>query len=150
MPDVIPAKATDRRDAQPRHAGSWSRHPARSKKRVRRIQLDLLFFRSHAKELELQLKRLKLQRSSSKAIGTEVLSPRSVQQLAEKSPARSQHSVWNGIAERQLKERLRAERQRKELEDEREDLRDLAMALQKLLQRCDHQKVGLGLCETSP
>jgi RNase H-fold protein (predicted Holliday junction resolvase) len=93
------------------------------KKRVRRIQIELAFYRRQVQELELRLKRLKL--------------------LKEQQPFNTTlcfndedgTSVWNGIAERQLKERLRAQKQQKELVDSQAELIKLETDLRKLLEK---------------
>ncbi|KAG6582980.1 uncharacterized protein IUM83_06173 [Phytophthora cinnamomi] len=125
----------------------------RDRKRVRRMQVELPFFRHQVHELEFKLKRLKLQRVSPVAgsVKTELHSPRSVQILVQKGSAADQNSVWNGIAERQLKERLRAEQQQQQLKQTHVELLGLSVELQTLLRKCDeHQhevveRVGAGV-----
>ncbi|GMF36486.1 unnamed protein product [Phytophthora fragariaefolia] len=112
----------------------------RGRKRVRRIQVELAFFRDQARELELKLKRLKLQ-SKSSTVKPGLPSPPSVQNLVQNRSGVDQISVWNGTAERQFKERLRVERQQQQLKQTHAELLDVSLELQKLLRKCDEQQV---------
>lgn len=134
----------DAQDARPRTIqrsnASGDSNPARKsgKKRIRRIQLELSFFRHQVRDLELQLKRIKLQNSSPRS---ELKSLESVQNLVGKGSGADQNSVWNGIAERQLKERLRVEEQRQQLKQTHVESSNMSMELQKLLRKCDEHQV---------
>ncbi|KAL3670607.1 hypothetical protein V7S43_003799 [Phytophthora oleae] len=99
------------------------------KKRVRRIQLELTLFRSQVEELELKRKRLKLQQASGN-------SPALLDDIGTTS-------VWNAIAERQLRERLRAEKHTTELQASYKGLVDFSTDIQKLLRRSEDSKKEL-------
>ncbi|KAG7382654.1 hypothetical protein PHYBOEH_010399 [Phytophthora boehmeriae] len=95
------------------------------RKRVRRIELEIPFFQCQVRDLKLKLKRIKLQRASP-----------AVQRPNCAAFDRPETRVWDGIAERQLKERLRAERQQQELKNRRLELVKWAAELHKLLHKC--------------
>ncbi|KAL3660784.1 hypothetical protein V7S43_014186 [Phytophthora oleae] len=113
------------------------------KKRVRRIQIELPFLRQQVRDLELKLKRLKLH--SAQAVDTVNVEPKSLEpvlntNLVENGSDPNQNSVWNNIAERQLKERLRAKQQQTQLKQTHVDLLDMSVELQKLLKKCDENQ----------
>ncbi|KAK1935822.1 hypothetical protein P3T76_010516 [Phytophthora citrophthora] len=91
------------------------------KKRVRRIQLELALFHSQVEELELKLKRLKLQKASGIALFDAIRTT----------------SAWNAIAERQLKERVRVEQRNSELRVSYKGLMGVSTEIQKLLDRIE-------------
>ncbi|KAL4150976.1 hypothetical protein PRNP1_010362 [Phytophthora ramorum] len=104
------------------------------KKRVRRIQVELPFFRHQVRDLELKVKRLKLQSSSSAGVIS------SAQNLDRGVLKTDQKSLWNGIAERQLKERVCVEQQRQQLKEAHVELRNMSVEMFKLLQKCDSRQ----------
>ncbi|KAG2859581.1 hypothetical protein PC113_g8803 [Phytophthora cactorum] len=70
--------------------------------------------KKRVRDLELKLKRLKLQNSSVVGVTKSELKPPPLEQNLVRREA-DQNSVWNGFAERQLKERLRVEQQQQKL-----------------------------------
>ncbi|KAG1697936.1 hypothetical protein DVH05_015420 [Phytophthora capsici] len=120
-----------RRDGVQQLRGS---NPPRScgKKRVRRIQIELPFLRQQVRDLELKLKRLKLH--NAQTVDIVKVESRTLQ------TTNGSDSVWNGFAERQLKERLRVEQQHKRLQQTHQELLGVSMELQKLLKKCDENQ----------
>ncbi|KAG7378394.1 hypothetical protein PHYPSEUDO_010146 [Phytophthora pseudosyringae] len=83
-----------------------------NKKRVRRIQVELPLLRQQVQGLELKLKRLQLQNVSTPAIAQSRYKCTNGQiQVAQVS------NLWNQVAERQLKERLRVEQRQLNLKE---------------------------------
>ncbi|KAF1783810.1 hypothetical protein GQ600_25797 [Phytophthora cactorum] len=80
--------------------------------------------KKRVRDLELKLKRLKLQNSSVVGVTKSELKPPPLEQNLVRREA-DQNSVWNGFAERQLKERLRTHT----------DFVNMSMELQKLLEK---------------
>ncbi|KAG7395772.1 hypothetical protein PHYBOEH_003207 [Phytophthora boehmeriae] len=97
-----------------------------NKKRVRRIHLELSHFRDQVQNLELNLKRLKLKK----------LSPQTNRQDAEKCSL----PVWNDIAQRQLKERLRVEQKNEELRQSYAGVAQFSTELAKFWTKYDDDK----------
>ncbi|KAG7395768.1 hypothetical protein PHYBOEH_003203 [Phytophthora boehmeriae] len=95
------------------------------KKRIRRQKLELEYLRNQVDKLENTLSHLKD-------------GPRETSQLnsnAELGKDKPTHSVWKGMAERQLKERGRVEEKNQELKVLLEGQLKLATKLQKLLRK---------------
>ncbi|ETP39765.1 hypothetical protein F442_12797 [Phytophthora nicotianae P10297] len=107
------------------------------KKRVRRIQAELPLYRQQVHDLELQLTRYKLK------------STKTAQLKSEDGRCNTQNgggSLWNEVAERQLKERLRAERQQAELKESYNEFIQCSTELRKLLTRAEESKRELMQC----
>ncbi|OWZ12565.1 hypothetical protein PHMEG_00014247 [Phytophthora megakarya] len=113
------------------HVASVGLTKSGNKKRVRRIQRELPILRQQVQELELKLTRLQFQNTSSNG------------NLANKQNQVTQKGfLWNLIAERQLKERLRVEQQQIGLKDLCKELRQYSSELQILFTKFeDYQEV---------
>ncbi|KAH7459590.1 uncharacterized protein KRP23_15149 [Phytophthora ramorum] len=107
-------------------------------KRVRRVHRELPLYRQQVDELQLKVKRLKLQKTSPN------VQHNWTDQIRTTSSSTCS-SVWNDIAEGQLKERLRAEQQNEELKMSYSQLIEFSDGLQKFFQRCENSKQEL--CE---
>ncbi|GMF28391.1 unnamed protein product [Phytophthora lilii] len=105
---------------------------AKGKKRVRRIQIELPFYRQQVQALELKLERLKLQKHVTSSLQQRPEDPRGISSLVDAASV----STWNAIAERQFKERLRAETKQTELKAAHVELAQLLPELLKLLEKC--------------
>ncbi|POM76032.1 Hypothetical protein PHPALM_6777 [Phytophthora palmivora] len=95
-----------------------------NKKRVRRIQKELPILRQEVQELELKLTRLQFQATSKQRTNTNDLNQKS-----------QDGNLWNCIAERQLKERLRVEQEQLELKDLCNEVSKYSSELQTLFSR---------------
>ncbi|KAE8984106.1 hypothetical protein PR003_g24989 [Phytophthora rubi] len=95
--------------------------PPVKKKRIRREIVELKYLRGKVKELEEQLRELQLGFSTS---------PR-----AEGEPDGLMPSVWTSMAGRQLKDRMRAERENQELRDVLHDQLKIAHGLEDTLKQ---------------
>ncbi|KAL4088245.1 hypothetical protein PRIC1_012670 [Phytophthora ramorum] len=118
-----------------------------NKKRVRRIHVELSLHRQQVQELELKLKRLKLQKSQSVAMEHQDTCRDQLRTTAGSEAV----SVWNAIAERQFQERLRAQSQQKRLRDTQTQLTQFSTELLKLLEKCgSREKLVGGLTVKQP
>jgi hypothetical protein len=102
--------------------------PLVKKKRIRREIVELKFLRSKAKELEEQLRELQLGFSTSSA------DPASLEGIMP--------SVWTSIAGRQLKDRMRAERENQELRNMLQDQLRIAKGLEETLKQLPPSQVS--------
>ncbi|KAK1935816.1 hypothetical protein P3T76_010510 [Phytophthora citrophthora] len=95
-----------------------------NKRRVRRIQVELPLLRQHVQELEVQLKRKQLQQLQ--------VSPPHPQCNISEHKTQHASSLWNNVAEGQLKERLRVEREQLALTGFCKELVDYSAEMQRL------------------
>ncbi|KAE8991230.1 hypothetical protein PF011_g18022 [Phytophthora fragariae] len=102
--------------------------PPVKKKRIRREIVELKYLRGKVKELEEQLRELQLGFSTS---------PR-----AEGEPDGLMPSVWTSMAGRQLKDRMRAERENQELRDMLQDQLKIAHGLEDTLKQLPSSQNG--------
>ncbi|GMF43214.1 unnamed protein product [Phytophthora fragariaefolia] len=125
-----PAKAQTPTTAQPSVAPQAG--PPVKKKRIRREIVELKYLRSKVKELEEQLRELQLgfstlPRAEGEPIPLDGFIP----------------SVWTSMAGRQLKDRMRAERENQELRDMLQDQLKIAQGLEDTLKQLPpSQNVG--------
>ncbi|KAG7395767.1 hypothetical protein PHYBOEH_003202 [Phytophthora boehmeriae] len=89
--------------------------PAPKKKRVRRQQVELRYLRELTGKLEHRLEQLKKRRVTSNSLTSPADSAQSYQIGINGAVNYSGASLWEGIADRQFKERKRAEKQNQEL-----------------------------------
>ncbi|POM76030.1 M96 mating-specific protein family [Phytophthora palmivora] len=106
--------------------------PPVKKKRIRREIVELKFLRGKVKELEEQLRELQLGFSTSPTVEGEPVS------LDGLMP-----SVWTSMAGRQLKDRMRAERENQELRGMLQDQLKIAQGLEDTLKQLPPSQ-GLG------
>ncbi|POM61873.1 hypothetical protein PHPALM_29048 [Phytophthora palmivora] len=104
-----------------------------NKKRVRRIQKELPILRQEVQELELKLTRLQFQATSKQRTNTNDLNQKS-----------QDGNLWNCIAERQLKERLRVEQEQLELKDLCNEVSKYSSELQTLFTRFEDCRERVG------
>ncbi|KAG6613754.1 uncharacterized protein IUM83_18538 [Phytophthora cinnamomi] len=108
------------------------------KKRVRRIQKELPLWRQQVAELELQLARCKLKRRHENGDSKEMGPHKKGHKICDDSL-----SVWNNIAERQLRERLRVEQQQLKLEKSCSEAARVSLELHKLMHKFEESKQAI-------
>ncbi|KAG7379342.1 hypothetical protein PHYBOEH_011959 [Phytophthora boehmeriae] len=125
--DATRSGATKRLHGSPPAANSGLVKPRLKK---RRVQVEIPLFRQQVEQLELQLSRLEVQKTLQLKFPRKRTKNRQIPQCKA-----GVSSVWGGIAERQFKERLRAELEQKTLKSAESELVALSLELQKLLQK---------------